>query len=167
MPKAAMQPANLQAHAEQALLQEFSPAAVLVNDQGDIVYINGRVGKYLEPASGKANWNIHVMARPPIRAQIAAALRQAVQERGAIELHGLRLDDGVQVALNVTVKAMQEPNALAGLTMVVFRDTIDQPPAKRRRRRSGGAPDARSAQQRRSRRRFRSRCRRRVTPAPE
>ncbi len=147
MPKAAMQPANLQAHAEQALLQEFSPAAVLVNDQGDIVYINGRVGKYLEPASGKANWNIHVMARPPIRAQIAAALRQAVQERGAIELHGLRLDDGVQVALNVTVKAMQEPNALAGLTMVVFRDTIDQPPAKRRRRRSGGAPDAPTAEE--------------------
>ena len=46
---------NLQVHAEQALLQEFSPAAVLVSEQGDVVYINGSVGKYLEPASGKAN----------------------------------------------------------------------------------------------------------------
>jgi hypothetical protein len=29
------------------------PAAVLVNDKGDIVYISGRTGKYLEPAAGQ------------------------------------------------------------------------------------------------------------------
>ena len=125
--------ASLQAHAEQALLQEFSPAAVLVNEQGDVVYINGRVGKYLEPASGKANWNIHVMARPPIRAQVAGALRQALQTRGKIELRGLRLDDNAQFTLDVTVKAMQEPQSLAGLVMIVFRDVIAPLPARRRR----------------------------------
>jgi two-component system CheB/CheR fusion protein len=81
VPPSTVIPANLQAHAEHALLREFSPAAVLVNDQGDVVYINGSVGKYLEPASGKANWNIHVMARPAIRTQIAAALRRALQEK--------------------------------------------------------------------------------------
>ena len=147
VPQAATQSANLQAHAEQALLQEFSPAAVLVNEQGDIVYINGRVGKYLEPASGKANWNIHVMARPTIRAQIAAALRQAVQERDAIELRGLRLDDELQVTLNVTVRSMHEPKSLAGLIMIVFRDAIEQPPVKRRRKRPGSATDAPTAEE--------------------
>ena len=76
----ASQPANLQALADQALLQAFSPPAVLVNEQGDIVYISGSTGKYLEPAAGKANWNIHVMARPAIRVQVAAALRQALQD---------------------------------------------------------------------------------------
>jgi two-component system CheB/CheR fusion protein len=128
---------NLQTHAEQALLQEFSPAAVLVNELGDVVYINGSVGKYLEPASGKANWNIHVMARPAIRAQIAAGLRQALQEQGTVELRGLRLGDAAQITLNVTVKAMQEPKSLTGLVMIVFRDLIEQTPAKRRRGRSG------------------------------
>ena len=64
---------NLQALADHVLLQEFSPAAVLVNEQGDVVYISGHTGKYLEPAAGKANWNIHVMARPAIRTQLAAA----------------------------------------------------------------------------------------------
>jgi two-component system CheB/CheR fusion protein len=130
-------PANLQTHAEQALLQEFSPAAVLVNEHGDVVYINGRVGKYLEPASGKANWNIHVMARPAIRTQIAAGLRQALQEGGAVELRGLRLGDDAQFTLNVTVKAMQEPKSLSGLVMIVFRDVVEQSPAKRRRGRAG------------------------------
>ncbi len=137
--------ANLQTHAEQALLQEFTPAAVLVNEQGDVVYISGSVGRYLEPASGKANWNIHVMARPAIRAQIAGALRQALQERGSVELRNLRLGDDAQVTLNVTVRAMQEPKSLAGLVMIIFRDVVEQP--KRRRGRTAGVVDAATAEE--------------------
>jgi len=53
--------ANLQSLADQLLLKHFSPPAVLVNDKGDILYISGRTGKYLEPAAGKANWNIFAM----------------------------------------------------------------------------------------------------------
>ena len=48
-------------------MQECSPPAVLVNEQGDVLYVSGHTSKYLEPAAGKANWNIHVMARPAIR----------------------------------------------------------------------------------------------------
>ncbi len=135
---------NLQTHAEQALLQEFSPPAVLVNEQGDVVYINGSVSKYMEPASGKANWNIHVMARPAIRAQISAGLRQVLQARSTVELRGLRLGDDAQFTVNVTVKAMQEPKSLAGLVMIVFRDVIE--PAKRRRGKAG-AIDAVTAEE--------------------
>ena len=138
--------ANLQTHAEHALLQEFSPAAVLVNEQGDVVYINGRVGRYLEPASGKANWNIHVMARPAIRAQVAAGLRQAQQAHSTVELRGLRLADDAPITLNVTMKAMQEPKALAGLVMIVFRDVIEPAPVKRRRGKAG-AIDAGTAEE--------------------
>ena len=137
-------PANLQTHAEQALLHEFSPPAVLVNEQGDVVFINGRVSKYIEPASGKANWNIHVMARPAIRSQIAAGLRQVLQSRSTVELSGLPLGDDSQLKINVTVKAMQEPKSLAGLVMIVFRDVIE--PAKRRRVRAG-AVDASDAEE--------------------
>jgi two-component system CheB/CheR fusion protein len=135
-------PANLQAQAEQTLLQEFAPAAVLVNDQGDVVFINGRVGKYLEPASGKANWNIHVMARPTIRTQIAAALRQAILDKASVELRGLRLnDEPAHATLDVTVKVMEQPHALAGLIMIVFHDVMAPFPAKRRRRKSDAVVD--------------------------
>jgi two-component system CheB/CheR fusion protein len=134
--------ANLQTHAEQALLQEFSPAAVLVNAQGDIVFINGSVGKYLEPASGKANWNIHVMTRPTIRTQIAAALRQALQDKCSVEVRGLRLSEApIQTSLDVTVKLMHEPHSLAGLVMVVFRDVVAPVPVRRRRKPADGAVD--------------------------
>ena len=123
------------------LLLAFSPPAVLVNAQGDIVYINGSTGKYLEPAAGKANWNIHVMARPTIRAQVAAALRQVVQDQQAVELPGLRLDaEGLQL-LDLSVRPLDEPRGLAGLVMIVFRDAASVAPARARRRRSAAGVD--------------------------
>ncbi len=38
---------------EQALLQQLAPAAALVNGEGDILYLHGRTGAYLEPAPGE------------------------------------------------------------------------------------------------------------------
>jgi two-component system CheB/CheR fusion protein len=130
---------NLQSLADQVLLQEFAPPAVLVNKEGDIVYISGRTGKYLEPAAGKANWNIHVMARPAIRTQLTAALREAVQEKKGIELRALRLEEDAHPTLDVTIRSLQEPQALEGMVMIVFRDVADPPAAKAKRKRASGS----------------------------
>ena len=135
-------PANLQSLADQVLLQAFSPAAVLVNEAGDIVYINGRTGRYLEPAAGKANWNIHVMARPGIRAQLAVALRSALQSRSAVELHGLKIDDDAPAMVDITVQPLLQARALEGTVMIVFRDTALPPDRRGRRSKSAGAVDA-------------------------
>ena len=113
---------NLQTLADQVLLQAFSPAAVLVNAAGDILYISGRTGQYLEPAAGKANWNLHVMLRTALRSPIALALRQALQERQSVVLKGLPLSPERPALLQVTVHPLQEPQALAGMAMVVFKE---------------------------------------------
>ncbi|HEX8963117.1 MAG TPA: chemotaxis protein CheB, partial [Rhodocyclaceae bacterium] len=68
---------NLQAMADQMLLHRHTPAAVFMNAKGDIVYINGRTGRYLEPAAGKANWNIFAMARDGLRHELAGAMQRA------------------------------------------------------------------------------------------
>jgi len=132
---------NLLSLANQVLLQEFSPSAVLVNEQGDVIYINGHTGKYLEPAAGKANWNIHVMARPAIRTQLAAAIRQALQDKRTIELHSLRLDEDPQSTLSVTVQPLRESPGLEGTVMIVFRDIATPAAAPPKRRRAAGSPD--------------------------
>jgi len=133
--------ANLLSLANQVLLQEFSPPAVLVTEQGDVIYINGHTGKYLEPAAGKANWNIHVMVRPPIRTQLAAAMRQALQEKTTIELHGLKLDEDPHSTLNVTVQPLRESPGLEGTVMIVFRTIAIPPAAMLKRRRAAGSLD--------------------------
>ncbi|MBI5257786.1 MAG: PAS domain-containing protein [Burkholderiales bacterium] len=135
-------PANLQTLADQVLLQTCSPPAVLVNEAGDILYINGRTGRYLEPAAGKANWNIHAMARPGIHAQLAVALRAALQDKTTVELHDLRLEDAPGAAVDITVQALLQPRALAGMAMIVFRDVPAGPRHRRRAASAAGMVDA-------------------------
>ncbi len=115
---------NLQSAADQVLLQVYAPAAVVVNDEGDIVYISGRTGKYLEPAAGKADWNFHAMVREGLRAPIASALRQAADQSEPLHLPGLQvqLPGGGMQSVDITVQALREPNALRGMRMIVFRD---------------------------------------------
>ncbi len=134
--------ANLQSMADHWLLQQHAPPAVLVNDAGDIVYISGRTGRYLEPAAGKANWNVHVMARPAIRAQLAVALRTAVRDRSSIELRALRIDDDDAAAVvDITVQAVMQPKALEGMVMIIFRDVRAAAGRRGQRTKTAGAAD--------------------------
>ncbi len=126
---------NLQASADRLLLQVYAPAAVVVNNAGDIVYISGRTGKYLEPAAGKANWNFHAMVRETLRAPLAAALKQAATQTEAVKLPHLQtqISDAAQT-VDVTVQAIREPAALAGMLMIVFRDVAAIPAGRSRRK---------------------------------
>ncbi len=114
-------PANLQSHADQFLQTRFSPPAVLVNDQGDVLYISGRIGLYLEPAAGKANWNVIAMARDGLRHELARALPLVQKKKGPLVLPGIKTDAGDTArCADVTVQLLQEPKELAGLILIVF-----------------------------------------------
>lgn len=130
---------NLQTAADHVLLQVYAPAAVVLNGDGDIVYISGHTRKYLEPAAGKANWNFHAMIHTSLRAPIMEALKQVDPLGEPLQLHGLQVPTAAGVQLvDVTVQALSEPAALHGMTMIVFRD-IAVAPAGRGRRKSKGA----------------------------
>ena len=126
---------SLQAAADRVLLQVYAPAAVVVNSAGDIVYISGRTGKYLEPAAGKANWNFHAMVREGLRAPLATALKLAATQGEAVQLSHLRtqLSDAAQI-VDVTVQSIREPAAMKDMLMIVFRDVASGPPGRSRRK---------------------------------
>jgi two-component system CheB/CheR fusion protein len=124
-------PADLQAITDHVVLQRYAPAAVLVNHQGDILYISGRTGKYLEPAAGKANWNIFAMAREGLRFEIAPAFRKAIERNSAVVLNSLKVGtNGGVLAVDVMLDPVQEPEALRGTVMVVFKDVPSPPEGK-------------------------------------
>jgi two-component system CheB/CheR fusion protein len=121
----------LQQAADDVLLQVYAPAAVLLNADGDIVYISGRTGKYLEAAAGKANWNIHAMAREGLRSALMGVLAQAKNRREPLQLRGVKIVgvDGVH-RVDVTVQGFQEAGPLYGMSMVIFRDAALGDPAQ-------------------------------------
>jgi two-component system, chemotaxis family, CheB/CheR fusion protein len=115
---------------DQLIQQHYAPAAVLVNADGDILYISGRTGKYLEPASGRTNMNIHAMAREGLREALLGMVRKAIKESHPVHLKGLRVStEGGPQLVDVTLEAIERPAPLRGRVLVVFRD-VPTPPAR-------------------------------------
>ena len=114
---------NIQTLADQLLLQHYSPAGVLVNEHGDIIYISGRTGKYLEPAVGKANMNIFAMLREGLRAEFPIAFRKAILKKESVVLHNIRIGaNGGYQSLNVHIQWLSKPEPLNGMLMIIFTD---------------------------------------------
>lgn len=116
-------PLNIEELTDKLLLQHFSPPGVLVNENGDIIYISGRTGKYLEPAVGKANLNIFAMLREGLRSEFAIGFRKAILKKEVVVLHNLQVGtNGGTQNLNVTIKAIDKPDPLNGMVMIIFTD---------------------------------------------
>src|SRR5665647_3432054 len=135
---------NLQSLADQILLQRFAPASVMVNSKGDIVYITGRTGKYLEPVAGKANWNIHAMAREGLRQALPDAFRKALQNFKPVIERNIKMgSNGSTHFVDITVQCIESPDAVRGMVMIVFTDVpgmieLEVPGSKTGKRSSTG-----------------------------
>jgi len=90
---------------EQALLQD-APAAVLVDKQGNILYLHGRTGMYLELNPGEACVsNILKMAREGLRQDLTTALHKVVIGKEIVHCPGLQVKtNGDFTRVNLTVQ---------------------------------------------------------------
>jgi two-component system CheB/CheR fusion protein len=117
---------NIQMLADQLLLQHYSPAGVLVNETGDIIYISGHTGKYLEPAVGKANMNIFAMLREGLRNEFPIAFKKAILKKESVVLRNIKVGtNGSAHTLNISIQWIEKPEPLKGKIMVIFKDIQD------------------------------------------
>ena len=105
--KASLKP-TLRELTERAILRELPVAAALVNGLGDIFYLHGRTGLYLEPAPGEAGIsNILTMAREGLRRELSLALAQAVATRKSTAIRRVRVKtNGHHTLVNLGVQAL-------------------------------------------------------------
>jgi hypothetical protein len=117
---------------------------VITNENGDIAYVHGRAGAYLEPSAGEPRSNIFAMARDGLPQELRPALRLATREDGEVERSGVRVrtDDGGARAVNLIVKRLTDPEAVRGLLRVSFEPAR---PAESRKRRSHAPGDPTAA----------------------
>ncbi len=124
-------PPSLQSLADQLVLRRYSLPAVLVNDKGDIIYVSGHTGKYLEPAAGKANWNIFAMAREGLRYELSDAFEKVLRQKGKVALRGLKVETNCgEQRVDMTVQCLEDPGPLQGFVMIVFTDVAAPEAAK-------------------------------------
>jgi two-component system, chemotaxis family, CheB/CheR fusion protein len=113
---------------EQALLQQVAPAAALVTGNGDILYLHGRTGMYLEPAPGETGVNnILKMAREGLRRDLATSLHRAAATREMVHLTNLRVKtNGDVIHVNLTVRSVAGAPAVSPETPPLFLIIMEQ-----------------------------------------
>ncbi|MFM8442216.1 MAG: chemotaxis protein CheB [Methylococcus sp.] len=135
---------------EQALLEQLVQAGALVNAAGDILYLHGRAGLYLEPAPGVSGpSNILKMAREGLRRDLGTALRRAGETGETVCYPAMRVKtNGDFSTVNLTVRRVAVTPAAAPappLYLVILeqaRKPVIQEPAGKPSSEDPGGEDA-------------------------
>ena len=119
---------------EQTLLRHVATAAALVNSQGNILYLHGRVGLYLEPTPGEAGIsNILKMARDGLRHDLTTSLHKVATLKIPVHVSGLRVKtNGHHTLVNLDVVPavtgpLDELESQLYLVMLEEAPTTDRP----------------------------------------
>ncbi|MDZ4853293.1 MAG: CheR family methyltransferase [Nitrospirota bacterium] len=124
MPKAPLRTtskASIPNQIQELLVSRYAPATVVVNSRGEVVYIYGQTGDYLQPAPGSPTNQLIEMAREGLRQDLAQALYQAVSEESEVVRRDIRVRAfGHVILVDLTVSRLIEPEALQGLFLVTF-----------------------------------------------
>ena len=112
----------------QTILEHYSPVGALVTERGDILYLLGRTGRFLEPTPGEASMNIFRMAREGLRGDLTIALHRSVSLRIPTRHPGLRVkNDGSFTTVNLSVLPVPtdaEGVIPAGLFLVILEEEL-------------------------------------------
>lgn len=123
---------------ERLLLHRYAPVGILVGERGEILYLHGRTGRFLEPYPGEASLNILKMAREGLRHDLATALYKAVTHQQEVCHPGLRVKtngDFTVVTLTVVPVAsipfddfrFRRMDGEQSLYLVVLEDVVEAP----------------------------------------
>lgn len=115
---------------EQTLLQCVDPACALVNANGDILYLHGRTGMFLEPSPGEASINnILKMAREGLRRTLTTALHKAATKKIPIRVFAVRVKTNSHfILVNFTVCPALTAASESPLFLVVLDEAPDEHP---------------------------------------
>jgi two-component system, chemotaxis family, CheB/CheR fusion protein len=102
------------------LLENYTPASLLLNDKGEILYINGKTNRFIQLNPGEAVMNIHRMVREELKYVLGNAIHLCLTNRTKVEINDIRIKENNRTYLmGFSVDYLNEP-ALQGLLLVNF-----------------------------------------------
>jgi two-component system CheB/CheR fusion protein len=114
---------------EQTLLQQVDKVAALVNVNGDVLFLHGRCGLYLEPTPGEAGIsNVLKMARDGLRRDLTTTLHKVAVSKERVSVTGLRVKtNGHYTLVNLMVCPVAQ-GTIAALESPLYLVILDQAP---------------------------------------
>jgi two-component system CheB/CheR fusion protein len=129
---------DLTREADRIVLARFSPAGVVVDENLKILQFRGHTGPFLEPMPGEASLNLLRMVREGLRAEVGAALHQAIQGGTPVRKERLKVKyNGRGLMVNIEVFPVNPSTYKDHYYLVVFEDVTpmasEAAPAKPRK----------------------------------
>ena len=117
--------------AEREILNKYAPAFALINEKHEILYVNGKIHKYLLTPPGIPTFNILKMAHEDLRYKLSTILHKISRRKETITEKGVKIRDNEHfLTVDLTVKPLKTGTATEGLTMIIFDEKL---PAEKER----------------------------------
>jgi len=110
---------------ERILEHRFVPGSIVVNGDMEIVQFRGKVGPYLEPATGHPTFNLSKMTREDLQVDLRDALTRAKKENRPVRKEGLRITaNGGTRAIDLEVIPLRGQSAAERFYIIAFQDAV-------------------------------------------
>ena len=109
-------------HFNKILLDHHTPPSLLLNEKGEILYINGVTSRFLQLQPGEAVMNVHRLIREDLKYLLGNALHQAFANKSKIDITDVKVKDQDKLFLyNIVVEYVTE-TSLQGMLLVTFNE---------------------------------------------
>jgi two-component system CheB/CheR fusion protein len=98
---------TLQREVDRFLLRKLDPAAVLVDDEFNVVQFRGNTKPFIEHHPGKASLNLRRMTRDTLRLDLRSLLQRAEKQQALQKKDHLYFEDGAERSLTLEVSPLQ------------------------------------------------------------
>jgi two-component system CheB/CheR fusion protein len=123
---------DLDALGRRLLLDSYAPAAILINQRHECLFLFGATERYLRIAPGAPTHDLLAMARPEMRTKLRAAIQLALQQKARIAVPGGRVVRDDQT-LSFSIEVQPVTGTGDDLLLVCFVDAPTPVPAGRRK----------------------------------
>jgi len=123
LPPPPVAPGNLTELTRKLLLDDYAPAAVVINRRYEVLHYSGPTHLYLQQPGGPPSHDLLTLSFAALRPRIRAAVAKAISEAARIDVGGVRIKRAEAPVL-VRLTAQPLPGRLAeeGLLLVTFQD---------------------------------------------
>lgn len=112
---------------DRILLEEYAPAAVLIDANYDALFFRGQVNRYFELPKGEATLNLLNLARPGLAHKLPLALRKATTEAAGTTVSNVLIKEENQSTLvDVTVRPLV-PGGASDLFIIIIEEKTPPP----------------------------------------
>jgi two-component system, chemotaxis family, CheB/CheR fusion protein len=129
---------TLQETFNRLLVENYTPASVLLNEKGDILYVSGNASDYFSLGAGEPVMNIHRMAREELKYAMSNAIHRVRTTNEVLVIKDIRLKNGkVLRKVSLRVVPLEDP-PLQGLILVMFESPEIIKPGNRKKLKGKG-----------------------------